>query len=375
MICALPPAGDPITFRRTAERLDHVLDVPYESHQFYGSGTAALAAAIKASISITQTPNPEVIIPAYGCPSLISAARYARAQPVLVDLHPGSPWTALDKVESTISDRTVAILAVNLFGIPERLNELRSLSSDHNVLLIEDGAQSFFDDLCSPRSDFLVMSFGRGKPVSLLGGGMVFARDKTLGGHLPAPESQARSPAFYLKAAAYNLLRNPGLYWIPQRLPGLALGETRYSPLESLTAMDVTRRHALPANIVAAKQRTWNNQQLLHEAIRPLHEKGVVLDILASCCREPFPRLSRYPILIPNRYSRDALLGRLEDAGLGATAMYRSDLTAIPAIDLARRSFPAAEDFAARLITLPTHSSVSRRHISAITAVLTDCLT
>ncbi|WP_303904042.1 aminotransferase class V-fold PLP-dependent enzyme [Thiohalomonas denitrificans] len=348
-------------------------DLPYDSVHFYGSGTAALAAAIRAAISRSEKPSPEIIIPAYGCPALISAARYAHARPVLVDLHPETPWLAIREVEAHVTANTVAILAVNLFGIPERLEALQQLARKHHLSLIEDGAQSFFHDLADgSHSDYLVLSLGRGKPVSLLGGGSVLARTKPLADHLPAPDSTTSSSQFRIAAIAYNLLRNPRLYWIPKRLPGLSLGETSYSPLRSLTAMDSARIHALMANIAAARRRDNGTMLRMHHVIAPFHENEVVLDLLAFCCEQPFPRLSRYPLLLPDRIRRDSLLKRLDAAGMGATAMYQTPLPEVPGIDLAVESFPAAEDFSDRLITLPIHSGVTDRHINAIVSILGD---
>ncbi|SCZ55922.1 aminotransferase class V-fold PLP-dependent enzyme [Thiohalomonas denitrificans] len=373
MMDVLPPAGEPISIRSGFGISANPFDLPYDSVHFYGSGTAALAAAMRAAISLAEQPSPEIIIPAYGCPSLISAARYAPVCPVLVDLHPETPWLDIREVESHVTDNTVAILAINLFGIPERLEALRGLARKHHLFLIEDGAQSFFHDLADgPRSDFLVLSFGRGKPVSLLGGGSVLARTKLLADYLPAPDSTASPSRFRIAAIAYNLLRNPHLYWIPKRLPGLSLGETSYSPLRSLTAMDAARIRALTANIAAARCRTNDSILRMHHAIAPFHANAVVLDLLAFCCEQPFPRLSRYPLLLPDRNRRDTLLKRLDAAGLGATAMYQTPLPEIPGIDLGVQSFPAAGDFADRLITLPIHSGVTDRHISAIVSILGD---
>lgn len=87
MFYQLPPVGHPVRLSdgHYDDSLLQAVFSPY-SPRFFDSGTAALAASILVSISKKATPEPEVILPAYGCPDLISAVVYAGAKPVLVDL-------------------------------------------------------------------------------------------------------------------------------------------------------------------------------------------------------------------------------------------------------------------------------------------------
>src|SRR5262245_23054839 len=58
----------------------------------YGSGTEALAAALCEARRLARTPpgvRPEAVLPAYGCPDLVSACVFAGVHPRLVDNAPG----------------------------------------------------------------------------------------------------------------------------------------------------------------------------------------------------------------------------------------------------------------------------------------------
>ncbi len=215
MFYQLPPAGNPVclSHRGAGESLLRDVFHPY-TPEYYSSGTAALAASIIAAIRLKGVDAPEVILPAYGCPDLVSAAVFAGAKTVLVDLVRDRPWMDLDQVSLHINTHTVAVVAVSLFGIPERMEELRLVLDQHGVVLIEDSAQAF------PRKpgagfwsgDLVVLSFGRGKPVSLLGGGAVLFRDRELGVHLAAVTgSTAGAARMRLRAAIYNLMISPWL--------------------------------------------------------------------------------------------------------------------------------------------------------------------
>ena len=60
---------------------------------------------------------------------------------------------------------------------------LRPLADAAGAVLIEDSAQAFPRDGGGDfwQGDLVVLSFGRGKPVSLLGGGAVLYRDERFG--------------------------------------------------------------------------------------------------------------------------------------------------------------------------------------------------
>ena len=144
MFYQLPPVGNPICLSRTdqSESLFQIFGNAYQTH-YFASGTAALAAAITAAIRLKAVARPEIILPAYGCPDLISAVVFAGAKPVLVDIEADRPWMDLEQLPAKMSANTVAIIAVNLFGISERMEQLRPLADQAGALLIEDSAQAF----------------------------------------------------------------------------------------------------------------------------------------------------------------------------------------------------------------------------------------
>ncbi|MBT8439772.1 MAG: DegT/DnrJ/EryC1/StrS family aminotransferase, partial [Gammaproteobacteria bacterium] len=260
MFYQLPPAGNPVCLSR-GESGDSLLREVFHPFvpQYYASGTTALAASIIAAVKLKGVADPEVILPAYGCPDLVSAALFSGAKPVLVDLEPDRPWMDLDQVSGNTNAKTVAIIAASLCGIPERMDALRQVAETCSALLIEDSAQAFpcSTDQSFWQGDLVVLSFGRGKPVSMLGGGAVLYRDSRIGDLLPVPDSQGSNASviFRLQAMLYNRMLSPRLYWLPQSLPFLHLGETRFHSLDQLTQMDEARVALLPANIEAYQGR------------------------------------------------------------------------------------------------------------------------
>ena len=391
MLYQLAPVGNAVSLDTSKKLADVSVFSTYQI-QYYASGTAALAAALVASLdaSLTTTPlttaqgteaktkkraQPEIILPAYGCPDLISAAVYAGVKPILVDLEADSPWLDLQLVVAAITENTIAIVAVDLFGIPERWTQLREISDQFKLVLIEDSAQYFpgvEDDYCW-QGDLVVLSFGRGKPVSLLGGGAVLTRKNSLYKCLPKPETKPSSwikqIKFGLKTRLYNVMISPLLYWLPQTLPFLHLGETHYHPLQSIEPMDQSCLNVLASNIsryqcdVEAMSRCQKISDML-ESSGNVKNLPLINDI------EVKTRLLRYPLLVEEP-SRDGLYETLKQAGLGASVMYPAALPKIAGLEhiLDNTVFENAEKFAARIITLPTHRYVSNNVIAKMKTV------
>lgn len=374
MIGVLPPAGDAVTLvcdRAATERLNQRW-LPYRPY-FYGSGTSALAAAITAALKC-RPGRVEVILPGYGCPALVAAVLQSGGQPVLVDLEPSSPHVSLRELEQLISPSTAAVVAVNFLGIPERLEALAAIAHRNGALLIEDSAQAFPPSgLEQSAADFAILSFGRGKPVSLLGGGAVLCSSGELAEALPKP-AMARAKVWQVraKATAYNWLRRPQLYWIPQVLP-LGLGETRYEPLTAIEGFDEVRYQALAAAIDMYERNGQENQRLMRRHLLDLRHG---LTDLAEGVAESRPLL-RYPVLAPSAAMRSQLLRRLSRAGLGGTALYGSampEVADIPAARVKHGALPNSRDLAQRLLTLPVHQGVRPTHVARIRGIIEAAL-
>ena len=373
MFYQLPPAGNPVCLAPAVTGIVPPDVFTTWSSRLLASGTAALAAAVIAAIRLKGVDDPEVILPAYGCPDLVSAVLYAGARPVLVDLEPDRPWMDLEQVSTRINPETVAIIAVSFLGIPERMDSLAALASASSVVLIEDSAQAFPQD---PDADFwnadlVVLSFGRGKPVSLLGGGAVLYRDSRLGSLLPDFGAQGQHPGLILRlqVTLYNLLLSPRLYWLPQSLPFLHLGETYFHPLDQLGPMDAGRIALLPSNIEAYRRRPDTAREAMAELVATAAVSGSdVIDLPVACGMPRSRRLLRYPVLF-DRLARDSVYRELRCKGLGAAIMYPvilPEVAGLEAVFSAAKEFPVARSFAARLLTLPLYERLSAADFTGI---------
>lgn len=102
------------------------------------SATSGIIAALGA---VGLSPGDEVIVPPYTMSATAVAPLFYGGIPVFVDIERETFCLDPAKAAAAITSKTRAILAVNLFGHPARLAELRALADRHGVALIEDNAQ------------------------------------------------------------------------------------------------------------------------------------------------------------------------------------------------------------------------------------------
>lgn len=376
----LPPVGDRISLaggRGRARDIEGLFE-PYRLRLFH-SGTAALAAAVMAAMARKPTTAPEVLLPAYACPDLVSAILHAGAKPVLVDLEHHTPWLDQTQLLEKINAQTVAIIGVNFLGIEERMAGLYAISRESGITLIEDSAQCLVepaDETCT-RGDFIIQSFGRGKPASVLGGGAVLWRDPMLDAYLPEAASvntsdPVGSVSASLKIMLYNALLTPYLYGVVDRLPFLRIGETRFKVLETIQAASVQVTSRLSTNIQRYRDRQGHAQQWLEDMIGRIHRVQIV-DLAHLSAQSTRLRLLRYPLLVTDADLRERLYFALRQAGLGVSRMYPVPLPEISGLSARLGDpglYPQAQSFAGGLLTLPTHQGVRRRHVAKMEAII-----
>ena len=370
----LAPVGNRIALESSEENL---LEGQLGDYQYWlDSGTSALALALlDAKANFPDIDKPRAIIPGYCCPDLIAACVYAGVEAVAVDISLNDPSYDLEQLRLNLDSHVIAVIAVNFLGISERLNELRKLISDLNLRarVIEDNAQWFPTEIGSMqfKSDYVTFSFGRGKPMSLLGGGLLWAKEPVAANAAAHIEPLVHSSfTLKLKIAAYNLLLKPQFYQLLNRNPWLHLGETRYVPLEKIEALDAYRRTLLSVNFTRYSNRENRLSQLINKTVI---DCGV--QTLSDHCASRQKRLLRYPLLCPDSESRDRLLLELSAVGLGASPMYVAAIDQIAGVDglvIVPHALVNAKNFAGRFMTLPVHEQVTQAYLARILAALSS---
>ena len=355
----LPPVGNKISLEAASEnKLAELLP----AYQYWvDSGTSALALALDdAKNSFPHLARPRAIIPGYCCPDLVAACVFAGVEPVAVDIARNDPAYDLESLRTVMDETIVAVIAINFLGVNERIAQISELIAHLGLQarLVVDNAQWFPVSQTQMKfdADYVTFSFGRGKPLSLLGGGLLQSKtplDKKL---LQKIEEPTDKPALVkLKARAYNLLLIPQFYILLNRNPFMRLGETKYSPLEKITRMDDYRLSLVTENFECYSQCDDHLQQEYNREI----PDG--LQQFSAVYSDRCQRLLRYPLLCPDSQARDTLLTSMQKEGLGATAMYKvaiDQIEGVAGLVSVPRPLNNAKSFASRFMTLPVHSGV-----------------
>jgi perosamine synthetase len=115
------------------------------------SGTAGLHCAM---IAAGIGEGDEVITTPFSFVASTNCILYVRAKPVFVDIDPKSLNIDLRRVESAITPRTKAIVAVEAFGNPDGMVELEQIARRHELVLIEDCCEGFGGAVEEPGARF-----------------------------------------------------------------------------------------------------------------------------------------------------------------------------------------------------------------------------
>jgi hypothetical protein len=378
MLVQLPPVRRAVSLRRlevAAGKAAFHAAVPGYTAHLYDSGTSALAVAIAAASRRHGSSNPEAILPAYCCPDVIAACLFASVRPRLVDVPPGQWGYDTGRLRAALNSNTVAVVAVNLLGCGDDAAALLPLARANGSFLIQDSAQYLPGRGQSGwLGDYVVLSFGRGKPLNLLrGGALAVPQEQPLDtglGHAGSFRQRFLAGALGTRLAgvAFNTITHPRAYWLTSRLPGLGLGSTTFHPLQSV----VTPPQSFWGQLGAAYS------QYCAEEWRLPWVDVLPESMLLSCTGAPAPpdtRRLRLALLARDRLQRDRIVQALERAGLGASVMYDvalNSIAGVPGEIAACRDIRNAEGLAGRLFTLPTHSGVTRAMVARAAAIIRD---
>lgn len=142
------------------------------------NGTVALHLAL---IAHGIGPGDEVIVPNLTFAASINAVIHARANPVLCEIDPDTWCINPREIEKLIGPKTKAIMPVHLYGHPCDMGTLKSICDKHNLLMIEDSAESLGSKWKGQKvgtfGNAATFSFFGNKTISTGEGGMILFRN------------------------------------------------------------------------------------------------------------------------------------------------------------------------------------------------------
>lgn len=134
------------------------------------NGTDSLYIALK---SLNVKPGDEVIVPAMSWISTSEVVSQAGADVVFVDVNLQDYTLDTSKLISKITDRTVGIIPVHLYGHPADMDQICKIAKNYGLWIIEDCAQAhlarYNNQKVGTFADFASFSFYPGKNLGAMG--------------------------------------------------------------------------------------------------------------------------------------------------------------------------------------------------------------
>lgn len=147
----------------------------------FNSGTSATHAAL---IAHGIGGGDEVITPSFTFISTANASRVVGAKPVFADIEEKTLGLNPDDVINKITPKTRAIMPVHYGGCPCRIEELREIADDNNIIMIEDAAEAFGAAVGEKKvgtfGDSAMMSFCQNKIITTGEGGAIVTDSREL---------------------------------------------------------------------------------------------------------------------------------------------------------------------------------------------------
>jgi dTDP-4-amino-4,6-dideoxygalactose transaminase len=145
------------------------------------SGTTALITALDV---VGVDAGDEVLVSPYTFIATYNAIFAHKALPVFVDSDPETFLLNPKKIKERITDRTVAILPVHIYGLPVDMDSVNMVAKSHNLKVVEDACQAWLAEYRGKRTgtlgDLGCFSFQNSKHLAAGEGGAILGNSDEL---------------------------------------------------------------------------------------------------------------------------------------------------------------------------------------------------
>lgn len=126
----------------------------------------------------------EVLVPSFTFNSTVNSIMWNDLVPVFVDIEPVGYTISLEDIKKKLTDKTVAIMGVHIFGNPCQMVSLEYMAKKQGLKLIFDAAHAYGskfggNHICE-FGDAGVYSFSGTKLITSAEGGLVYIKDKEI---------------------------------------------------------------------------------------------------------------------------------------------------------------------------------------------------
>ncbi len=316
------------------------------------SGTSALHLVIRA-LGIKD--GDEVITTPFSFIASANCILFERAKPVFVDIDPLTFNIDVNRIEERITEKTKAILAVDVFGYPADWDKLEQIARKHNLKLIEDSCEALGAEYRGRKAgtfgEAATFAFYPNKQMTTGEGGIIVTDSKETANLCQSMRNQGREDGnewLEHKRLGYNY-----------RLSDIncALGIAQLERIEELLG----KRESV-AQMYNTRLNDWPQVRI------PFTSPGVKRSWFV------------YVIVLEGTYSkdnRDKILKELRKRGIGCSNYFppiHLQPFYVEAFGFKKGDFPVTEHISERTIALPFYSNLAEAATDHVVQNLRDII-
>jgi len=302
------------------------------------SGTDALLIAMMA---LEIGPGDEVITTPFTFIATSEMIKLLGAKPVFVDIDPQTYNIDPAKISSAITNNTKLILPVSLYGQCADMDAINTIAKQHNLPVLEDGAQSFGATYKGRKSCNLstvgCTSFFPSKPLGCYGdGGAIFTNDDVLA----------------------KVMCEIRVHGQDKRYSHPRLGIN--GRLDTIQAAVLLAKFEIFPDEVMQRDRVGRQYTASINAM----QSTIVAPQIRSNCTTVY---AQYSIMVNNR---EQLIAKLNKMNIPTAVHYPVPLHLQPPFYNNQLNLPVVEDVATKIVSLPMHPYLSTEDIEKVSRAL-----
>jgi perosamine synthetase len=283
----------------------------------------------------------EVILPSFTFVATAEVVAMAGAKPVFVDINPETYNISPRKIEKAITEKTKAIMSVDLYGLPADMQPIREIADKHALTIIEDSCQahgaSYKGKPPGAFVDAACWSFYGSKNMTTGEGGMITTNDDKLWEKMRFMRSHGEKEKYKSLMLGHN-------YRMPEIQAAIGCVQ-----LKKLPKFSAKRREN--AERLSAKLRKAENLQLPKEPRGYKHSWYLYTVRLKDAKRK----------------KRDKTVEALRQKGVGAEVYYVNPIHLMPYYrEFGKCRLQETEKAARQVFSLPVHPGVTAEQIDFI---------
>lgn len=359
------------------------------------SATACMEMALRI---IGVGPGDEVIVPAYTYTATASAVCHVGARPVMVDCTPGSYQMDYGKMSGAITERTKAVMPVDLGGVVcdydrifEAVEAAKGLFRPSNdiqrafgrVIVIADAAHAFgakwHGRMCGDIADFTSFSFHAVKNLTTAEGGAltwrphdgldgesIYKQLQLLSLHGQSKDALAKTK---LGAWEYDIVAPYYKCNMTDIMAGIGLAQLKRYPELMHRRRQIIGAYNAALGMSAAEAAAGCRYGMVN---------GVQVQVLDHYGPDHSSSGHLYPVRISGMdvEERNAVIVKMAERGIACNVHYKPlpMMTAYKALGYDIKDFPNAYDQYRNEITLPLHTHLSDEDVQYVMDNFTEIL-